>query len=209
LLWDGWLTATTAEVESEVSSLRGDWPSSAAAIVAMVHGLRGDVPYFEEWRSRARRMAHVDNASDSHGLAAAAAFADARVAAHTGRSADAFAGVVATALVPFPEKWWFAYAHAAGAELAVLAGLPDAAERLVAAEPAAAENDWAAACLIRATARHTGNPELMAESVARWEDLGARFERAVTLLLVPDRSAEGAAELDALQAKPPGPLWIP
>jgi hypothetical protein len=49
----------------------------------------------------------------------------------------------------------------------------------------------------------------MAESVARWEDLGARFERAVTLLLVPGRSEEGAAELDALHAKPPGPLWIP
>jgi hypothetical protein len=39
VLWDGWLYATTAGVESELSSLRGDWPSSAAAIVALVHGL--------------------------------------------------------------------------------------------------------------------------------------------------------------------------
>jgi tetratricopeptide (TPR) repeat protein len=249
VLWDGWLTATTGGVESELSSLRGDWPSSAAAIVAMVHGLRGDVPWFEEWRSRALRIAHVDNAANSLGLAAAAVFTDARIAAHTGRyaaavhptryaepevaahpirSADAdaahstpyaevaahptryvgVAGMVEAALASFPEKWWFAYAHAAGAELAVIAGLPDAAERLVAAEPAAAENDWAAACLTRAKARHTGDPALMIEAVARWERIEARFERAVTLLLVPGRVAEGQAELAALKAKPPGPHWI-
>ncbi|MGH3488242.1 MAG: ATP-binding protein [Actinopolymorphaceae bacterium] len=210
VLWDGWLYAATAGVESELSSLRGDWPSSAAAIVALVHGVRGDVPRFEEWRSRARRMAHVDDAASSRALAGPAAFTDARVAAHNGRYVDA-PGLVAAALAAFPEKWkwWLAYAHATGAELAVVAGLPDAAERLVAAEPAAAENDWAAACLARATARHTGNRKLMAESVTRWERLGARFERAATLLLVPERAAEGSAELDSLKAKMPGPQWIP
>jgi len=52
ILWDGWLHATTAGAESELSSLLGDWPSSAAAIAAMVHGLRGDAPAFDEWRSR-------------------------------------------------------------------------------------------------------------------------------------------------------------
>jgi hypothetical protein len=108
-----------------------------------------------------------------------------------------------------PEKWWLAYAHVAGAELAVVAGLPDAAERLVEAEPAVAENDWAAACLARATARHTGDPRLMAGSVARWECLGARFERAVTLVLLPERAAEAGAELAALRATMPGPRWIP
>jgi predicted ATPase/DNA-binding CsgD family transcriptional regulator len=208
VLWDGWLYATTAGVESELSALRGDWPSSAAAIVALVHGLRGDIPGFEEWRSRARRMAHVDDAAGSHALAAAAAFADARVAAHTGRYVDA-PELVAAALASFPEKWWLAYAHAAGAELAVIAGLPDAAERLRQAEPAATENDWAAACLARATARHTGDLRLMVESVTRWERLGARFERAVTLLLLPERAAEGGAELAALRATTPGPQWIP
>ncbi|MGW6278513.1 ATP-binding protein [Kribbella sp. NPDC055071] len=199
VLWDGWLAATTS---TELSSLRGDWPSSAGAIVAMVHGLRGDLPSSEEWRSRARRIAHVDKAADSLGLAAAAAFADARVAVHTGRYEDA-PQLVAAALASFPEKWWMAYAHAAGAELAVVAGLPDAADQLKAAEPAAAENDWAAACLARATARHAGDPELMLESVHRWERLGARFERAVTLLLVPARAAAGRAELDLLGATAP------
>jgi predicted ATPase/DNA-binding CsgD family transcriptional regulator len=202
VLWDGWLAATTS---TELSSLRGDWSSSAAAIVAMVHGLRGDLPSYEEWRTRARRIAHVSDAADSLSLAASAAFADARVAAHTGRYDDA-PQLVAAALAPFPEKWWMAYAHAAGAELAVIAGLPDAADRLKAAEPATTENDWAAACLARATARHTGDPELMIESVTRWDRLGARFERAATLLLVPERAAEGRAELDLLEA--PGRQWI-
>jgi predicted ATPase/DNA-binding CsgD family transcriptional regulator len=201
VLWDGWLSAG---VVSELSSLRGDWPSSAVAIVALVHGVRGDGPRFEEWRSRALRVAHVDDAADSLALAAPAAFTDARVAVHTGRYDDAPA-LVAAALASFPEKWWMPYAHAAGAELAVVAGLPDAAERLVEAGPAAAENDWAAACLARATARRTGDQELMAESAARWERLGARFERAVTLLLIPDRAAEGAGELDALKATMPRP----
>jgi hypothetical protein len=39
--------------------------------------------------------------------------------------------------------------------------------------------------------------------VAGWEYLEARFERAVTLLLMPGREAEGRAELDALDCPPP------
>lgn len=195
VLWDGWLSSG---VVSELSSLRGDWPSSAVAIVALVHGVRGDGPRFEEWRSRALRVAHVDDAADSLALAAPAAFADARVAVHTGRYDDA-PRLVAAALAAFLEKWWMPYAHAAGAELAVVAGLPDADERLAQAGPAAKENDWAAACLVRAVARRTGDLELMAESVAQWERIGARFERAVTLRLIPERADEGAAELAALR----------
>ncbi len=178
VLWDGWLCATTSGVDSELSSLRGHWPSSAAAIVAMVHGLRGDGPAYEEWRARARRIAHVDNPADSLSLAAPAAFVDARIAVHTGQYDDA-SRLVSAALTPFLEKWWLPYAHAAGAELAVVAGLPHAAECLAAAEPAAAENDWAAACLTRAKARHTGDRRLMAEAVATFDRIDAAFERTI------------------------------
>ncbi len=195
VLWDGWLSAG---VVSELSSFHGDWPSSAVSIAALVHGVRGDVPHFEEWRSRALRVAHVADAADSLALAAPAAFTDARVAVHTGRYDDA-PRLVAAAHADFLEKWWMPYAYAAGAELAVVAGLPDAADRLDRAGPAAKENDWAAACLARATARRTGDLELMADSAAQWERLGARFERAVTLLLIPERVEEGAAELAALK----------
>lgn len=208
VLWDGWLYAATAETSGELSALRGDWPCSAAAIAALVNGVRGDLPGFEEWCSRALRIAHVHDAAESSALAAPAAFAAARVAVHTGRRADA-TQLVAAALAPFPEKWWLPYAHAAGAELAVVAELPDAAERLAAAEPAADKNDWAAACHARATARLTGDARLMADSVAGWERIGARFERAVTLLLVPGRADEGRAELDALAATMPVPWRSP
>ncbi|MFF1823580.1 ATP-binding protein [Kribbella sp. NPDC058245] len=184
ILWDGWLSATAV---GELSSLRGDWPSSAASIVAMVHGLRGDGPAYEEWRLRARRIAHVDNAADSLALAAPAAFVDARIAVHTARYDDARV-LVDAALMPFAEKWWLPYAHAAGAELAVVAGLPDAADYLVAAEPAAAENDWAAACLTRARARLSGDRALLVEAVAQWDRIDADFERTTTLSLAAGRT---------------------
>jgi hypothetical protein len=144
----------------------------------MVHGLRGDGPAYEEWRLRARRIAHVDNPADSLALAAPAAFVDARIAVHTGRYDDARV-LVDAALKPFPEKWWLPYAHAAGAELAVVAGLIDAADYLAAAEPAAAENDWAAACLTRVKARLTGDRELLGDAIRQWERIGADFERTV------------------------------
>jgi hypothetical protein len=46
---------------------------------------------------------------------------------------------------------------ATAAEVAVLVGRPGAKERLLAAQPAADENDWAAACLARVRGRLTGD----------------------------------------------------
>ncbi len=83
----------------------------------------------------------------------------------------------------FAEPWWAAYARAAGAELAVVADLPDAAERIALAEPLAAENDWAAACLARARGR-LGDRSALGDAVERWERLGARFERECTAALM-------------------------
>src|SRR5262249_38545586 len=71
------------------------------------------------------------------------------------------------------------------------------------AAPAGAENRWAAACLARAAGRHAGGIASLEESVSGWEHLEARFERAITLLLMPGREAEGLAELDALGCPPP------
>jgi hypothetical protein len=85
----------------------------------------------------------------------------------------------------------------------VIQGVPDAADRLARAAPAAGENRWAAACLARAAGRRPGNIDSLEESVTGWEHLDARFERAVTLLLMPGREAEGRAELDALGCPPP------
>jgi hypothetical protein len=93
---------------------------------------------------------------------------------------------------------YHAYAVAAHAELAVVAGRPDAAERLAAAEPVAAGHAWAAACLARAAGRLRGDEDVLVAAVAGFERIGARFDRAATLLLLPGRAAEGREELAAL-----------
>jgi hypothetical protein len=84
------------------------------------------------------------------------------------------------------------------AELAVAAGLPDAAQRLKAARPVAQENRWAAACLARAEARLSGDARDFENALAAWEELDARYERACTLALMPKRRAESESELQAL-----------
>lgn len=77
-----------------------------------------------------------------------AAFVDARVAVAAGAVEDAPA-LVSRAFAGSPTGWSAAYARAAGAELAVLAELPDAHRHLAAAAEAAGENAWAAARLAR------------------------------------------------------------
>jgi hypothetical protein len=95
------------------------------------------------------------------------------------------------------------YAWAMAAEVAVVARRPDAASRLTAAAPAGEENYWAAACLARAAGRLHGDRGALEESLAGWEHIQARFERACTLMLLEDRAQEGRAELRALGCRPP------
>jgi predicted ATPase/DNA-binding CsgD family transcriptional regulator len=183
LLWDEWQRDGAPSMP---------WMSSAVAVAAMVHGLRAG-PDYQLWRSRALVVAECEDTARSPDLAAAMAFVDARVAVHTGQLTNA-AELVANAYVSFAEPWWACYARAAGAELAVVAGLPDAADRMTQADPFAAENYWAAACLARARGR-SGDLAAVADAIARWEHLDARFERASTLLIIPDRADEGRSDL--------------
>jgi hypothetical protein len=81
----------------------------------------------------------------------------------------------------------------------VVAGLPDAPDLLAATAPDAAENDWAAACLTRATARSAGDPDALLRAAEAFEHIGAHFERAYTLTFHPDHAVEARAELAALQ----------
>jgi predicted ATPase/DNA-binding CsgD family transcriptional regulator len=166
-LWERWRRAGSPPAE---------WMASAIATAALAHGLRGD-GLFPLWRRQTQEVAGPDTGS------AAAAFVDARVAVHTGTPDDA-AGLVDAAFAPFRESWWQPYAHAAGAELAVVAGLPDAPARLAAAQHAADENDWAAACLTRARGRQ--NRALLKDAARQWERIDARFEHACTLRLLAD-----------------------
>jgi hypothetical protein len=76
------------------------------------------------------------------------------------------------------------YATAVLAELAVVRGAPDAAERIAAARRAGEENAWAAACLERAVGRLRKDRDALEESVRMWERIGAVHERDVTLRLL-------------------------
>lgn len=142
--------------------------------VALAHGLLGGDDHALWWK-RAGEVLGYGDVDEDPGMAPFAVFVRARLAVHTGRFADA-EGPVARAFAAYPLSRHETYARAVGAELAVVAGLPDAAERLVAAAPAAEQNDWAAACLARATGRLHGDMDALAASVAGWERIGARFE---------------------------------
>ncbi|WP_329000285.1 LuxR C-terminal-related transcriptional regulator [Kribbella sp. NBC_00709] len=191
-LWDRWQRAGTPPIE---------WMASAISAAAMVHGLRDD-GLFEVWQARALEVAGADDPADAAWLTAPAVFVEARVAVHLGAVQQA-SDVVRRAFAEFGEYWWAPYARASAAELAVVAGLPDAPERLAAAAPDGAENDWAAACLTRAAARSTGDQDALRSAAGAFEQIGARFERAATHALIPDLAAEGRAELAELKVLRP------
>jgi hypothetical protein len=73
----------------------------------------------------------------------------------------------------------------------------------LAAAPAGEESAWAEACLARAAGRLHGDRDALCAAVAGWERIGARFERACTLLLLPERAGEGRAELAELGCPAP------
>jgi hypothetical protein len=131
------------------------------------------------WRSRTAEVA-----AGTLDAAAVAAFVDARLAVHDGRFDDVEALVRKAFAVDAPLDPYLAYARAAGAELAVAAGLPDAAQLLAAAAPLAEENAWAAACLDRARGRLHSDRDRLARSLEAWERLDARAERDHTETLL-------------------------
>jgi hypothetical protein len=129
-------------------------------MLALAAGVHGDDT---DWRSRALTFAGATARSPR--LMAVTAFVEARLAVHRGDTADA-ERLVWHAFDEFAQPWYRAYANAAGAELAVAAGLPDARDRLEQAEHTAAECDWAAACVARTRSRLTGDPAAFAEASA-------------------------------------------
>jgi predicted ATPase/DNA-binding CsgD family transcriptional regulator len=178
------------------------WMAPSVYAIALVHGLRGAAADCQLWRDNALMVIGGPDPTRHRNMHTFSVFADARVELHLGRLDRALAHVRE---VISPEASWYdtahwyydAYAWAIAAEVAVAADAPDAADRFAAAQPVGAENAWAAACLDRARGR-LGDRAALERSVAGWERIDARFERAVTLLLMDDRAAEGRTELAAL-----------
>jgi hypothetical protein len=180
------------------------WLAPSMYSMVLCHSLRGDDAAASEWRSFAGTELAGDQTRNIHfQVRGMTAFVEQRLALHFGRWDQAV-----ELLAPLPTEkdgwwqvrhWYFdAYPWAVAADLAVAAGLPDAAARLAAAEPAAQGNRWAAACVARARARLTGDPADLAAAVTAWERIGSRYERACTLALIPSRRTEATAELAAL-----------
>jgi len=151
------------------------WLAPSVQVLELATGLRGDHGL---WRARTLEFAGNPDPR-SWRLAATTAFVEARLAVHTGHLTAADR-LVRNAFGEFTQPWYRPYANAAGAELAVVARLPDAEERLAQAEHVAEENDWAAACVARARGRLTGDRAAFRRSLAIWDRIGARFELACT-----------------------------
>jgi predicted ATPase/DNA-binding CsgD family transcriptional regulator len=172
----------------------------AAHALVLVHALRGDDDAAERWRAAAR-LAMPGWLQRHARFTCLTAFVDARVALHAGRWNQSQALVSAVGEAPATYR---AYALAAVAELATVAGpcTDDVARIVATARAASAENDWATACLARIDGR-LGDRTALDTAIAIWERIGARFERACTLHLVPARRAEAMEEFAALAVPPP------
>jgi predicted ATPase/DNA-binding CsgD family transcriptional regulator len=165
------------------------WMSPAFFATAMVYGLRGDEKgYARWWELGAQVTGHWASAS-------CRIFSEARMALYQGRfdAALVFTDDMASATGEYRP-----YALAVVAEAAAITGRADAGVQLDSLRPWALENDFIAAHELRITGRLRGDVAALEAAVKVWEAVGARFERACTLLLIPERAAEGTSELSEL-----------
>jgi predicted ATPase/DNA-binding CsgD family transcriptional regulator len=172
----------------------------AAASVAMIHGLRGDHDARTAWLAVVEQAGTADEHRHGYG-----AVFDAMVLLHHG---DVNAALERVA--PAPDqvwKWvswiWLHWYVALRAEAAVLAGHPDARERIAAARSTVAGNPAATAQLDRAQALLDGDlPRLLAAADA-FAAASCRYQAARTLLLAGGRhTAAGTAALTDLGLAP-------
>ncbi|TQM33069.1 ATP-binding protein [Nocardia bhagyanarayanae] len=175
--------------------------ATAAAAVALVHGLRGDDAARAEW------LATVDalGATREQKAAYAAVF-DAIVLLHRGRADRALAGLAAE-----PDQmdervvWvWRHWYLALRAEAAVLAGHPDARDYLAAARTSVAGNPIADAIVDRAAALLDNEPDGLPAIAAAFEAACCPYQQARTLTLIGGDSADvGNTVLADLGITPP------
>ncbi|MDQ0828674.1 putative ATPase/DNA-binding CsgD family transcriptional regulator [Streptomyces achromogenes] len=172
----------------------------AAASVAMVHGLRGDHEARAAWLAIVHEAGHESEHRHGYG-----AIFDATVSLHRGE-ADAALERVAE---PPDRVWkwvtwvWLHWYAAVRAEASVLAGHPDARERIGAARAIVAGNSIATAQLDRSEALLDGDQARMAAAATAFGAAGCHYQAARTLLLAGDaHTAAGAAALTGLGLAP-------
>ena len=174
------------------------WMSPAFFAAALAHGLRGDEDEYTRWMELGTSIARKPEVSSC------SVYVGCRVALHHGPLEQA--RTLSTSLESCG-KYYDPYLEAVRVETAAIAKSVDAEEQLATARRLAPENDFVAAQLLRVAGSLHHDETAIKDSVAGWEAIGARFERACTLLLLPDRVDEGTAELEALGCAPPAPFW--
>ncbi|MGW3767253.1 ATP-binding protein [Actinomadura verrucosospora] len=178
------------------------WPELEPAVtaVAMIHGLRGDQDARNEWNTILGRFGTSPNRTHGHG-----AVFDAMLLLHNGQAPEAM-----ERLAPGPgEVWrwvtwiWLHWYVALRAEAAVLAGGPDARERLADAREITAGDPVAGAIVERAGALLDGARERLLATVDAFDAAGCRYQSARTLLLAGgDHAVQGTRALTALGLAP-------
>jgi hypothetical protein len=182
--------------------------SSAALAVAMVHGLRGDEEGRDEWRDRTLAIGVTAERLESP-LSGFGPTFDAIAHLHVG---DVDAAVSRLSVDPDRLRTWFSgewrpWYAALWAEAAVVAGRPDATERIERARVAVAANPVAAAMVDRASALAVGDTDGLVAAAAALEPSGCPYQWARTLVLA---SGEHRVRGEALLAeKGAVPMRIP
>jgi predicted ATPase/DNA-binding CsgD family transcriptional regulator len=173
------------------------WMSPAFFATALVHGLRGDDDEYARWMDLGTSIALVTAAPSCR------VYFELRVALHQGLLEEARTLATVEGCDSYYDSRYAPYLEAVRMESAVVAGSDDAEDRLATAQRLTPENDFVAAQVLRAAGRLHQDEAALKDSIAGWEAIGARFERACTLLLLPDRVDEGRGELAALGCTQP------
>lgn len=172
----------------------------AVAGVAMVHGLRGDHHARREWNAVLERLGPLPAHTYGYG-----AVFDAMHLLHQGQAREA-----TQRLAPAPDevwRWvtwiWLHWYVALRAEAAVLAGRPDAADRVAEARATVAGNPIATAIVQRADALLAKDLDRLLAAADACDAAGSRYQAARTLVLAGgDPAVRGAAALAGLGVAP-------
>ena len=172
----------------------------AVAAVAMMHGLRGDDDARQEWNQVLDELGPLPEHAHGYG-----AVFDTMLLLHHGQLPEAL-----ERMSPAPQevwKWvtwiWHHWYVALRAEVAVLAGTPDARDRLAEARTIVTGNPVAGAMVARAAALLDGEQEALLAAADAFDVAGCRYQAARTLVLAGGEHAErGAAVLASLGLAP-------
>ncbi|MDP9869299.1 MULTISPECIES: ATP-binding protein [Streptosporangium] len=196
------------EAWKRVGSPTRSYLGPAVAGVAMIHGLRDDHDAQREWNTVLNQL----GAMPEHTYAYGPVF-DAIQLLHRGQ-----AGQALERMAPEPGdvwKWltwiWLHWYVALRAEATVLAGSPDAGDRLAEARTIVSGNPVAAAVVERAEALFHDDRERLLATADAFDAAGCRYQSARTMVLAGgDHAERGAAAFAGLGLAPPGPLpaWL-